>query len=45
MIEKIQVTDPTVIDSIREAIPTATRQAKGANAYHYGENLINSIYH
>lgn len=27
--EKIQVTDAIVVDSIREAIPTATRQAKG----------------
>ena len=27
--EKIQVTDTIVVDSIREAIPTATRQAKG----------------
>jgi len=27
--EKIQVTDATVVDSIREAIPTATRQEKG----------------
>lgn len=29
MIEKVQVTDATVVDSIREAIPTVTRQAKG----------------
>lgn len=29
MIEKIQVTDVTVVGSIREAMPTATRQAKG----------------
>lgn len=29
MIEKIKVTDVTVVGSIREAMPTATRQAKG----------------
>lgn len=29
MIEKIQVTDVTVVGSIREAMSTATRQAKG----------------
>lgn len=45
MIEKIKVTDVTVVGSIREAMPTATRQAKGLMpALLLRRILINNIY-
>lgn len=44
MIEKIKVTDVTVVGSIREAMPTATRAGKGAYACCHWEESLSTIY-